>query len=110
MFRCERLRGTIIATLLILCSATLSPVAAAGRGTISPPGPDDTSGANKISLTVAFLAPPGQAQLDLAQQELVRASRVICDMTDGAFRISDVGALPASSGGACRGGHLVLPT
>lgn len=66
--------------------------AAAGNGTIELPDTASGSPAHRISLRLHFVAPPGPEQIALAQRELTRANRILCDATDSQFRIQSVTA------------------
>jgi len=85
--------GTIAATFAL---ATVTNIALAGDGNITPSTATDASQANKISMKLGFTAPlppiigNGESLAQLAVRQLQWANRLICDMTDEQFRISDV--------------------
>lgn len=79
-----------------LSVGTTAHTALAGDGRIDPPGPTDTSTAQKISLSIGFAAPIPPPEMgapslpEHAIQQLKLANQLICDVSDGQFRISDV--------------------
>jgi hypothetical protein len=81
---------------LLLILATLSSPSYAGNGNITPPiDGEGESQANEISLSIDLTAPlptesDGEDLLEMAKRQMEWANRIICDLTDDQFRISDV--------------------
>ena len=68
--------------LLVAMCVGLSQTARAGGGSMDPDG--------NISLNFQFLFPPLQTDIDRVREQAERASRMLCDATDGQFRIGSV--------------------
>lgn len=76
------MRNVIGAGSFLLAGMTILHLAQAGDGSIDKDG--------NVDLTVSVRAPAGPDQLDLMQEQLTIANRVICDATDGQVRLRTI--------------------
>ncbi len=81
-------RRAVLAAALCASSLVAGP-ARAGGGSVDPDG--------NIALNFHFLFPPLQEDIDRVQEQTERASRILCDATEGQMRI---GSMRLSAGAA----------
>jgi FG-GAP repeat len=63
----------------------------AGKGKVTPPGPNDPIGAEAMVEAFVHVAyPPTQGDIDDMSEKLRRAARMICDATDGQVLINNI--------------------